>query len=429
MNRLSYLLIALPAFTPSLPAASYHENMEALAPADPEFVLHMDLENDFSSMGAFLTELYMGYLQSAEDAPPIPIDFGKLFDRLGLGNLESMTMVSSPAGKGGFLNQSLFRFDGAPDGLFLLTGSRNEVFSLRYTAPADADFLAEFTLDGVALYGIIRNLVTDIMGPLGEGILEGQMSQPVNEEGRTLQEIINRLQTRVQIGLKPNYEKEAALPGILGILQGHGVVRLSGLGDLLPDLAPFLMQIGFTAIPEGNGYQMVLPLPEQAVMIPIFIETEETGNALFISFSEGARTWFTRPDETIPSRPEFLEAVSGLPQEGVSLWFSSKRLAEWQIDNLDEQLGGSGLNAGLVAPLQKLMRRFSGPQAGCAFLEEDAYRVISWQPLSYKTNLAVAGLAVPFGFGLAALEGRQTETPPAEEEETTEEGAAPSPSE
>ena len=66
--------------------------------------------------------------------------------------------------------------------------------------------------------------------------------------------------------------------------------------------------------------------------------------------------------------------------------------------------------------------RFTGTQAGCAFLEADAYRVKAWQPTSYKSSAAVAALAFPVGM-LSAYSMAAQETEGAESEEATDSAA------
>lgn len=375
-------------------ANAYQDALARLSADDPEFVFHANLRNDFNTAGNLLSEFYLAYMQMAPDVPPVPVDFLKVFQRFGLANLDSVTVVSEKSDRGGFLNQSLFLFDGRPGGIFNLTGQDNTPFSILNQAPVDADFLAELNIDGQVLFEIIRGLAVDAMGPLGEGLIEMQMTQPINAEGLTLQDLISRSRTRVQMALQPDYSTEDE-PGILAVLKGRGIVRLEGMGDLLAMLAPVLQQSGF--VQDGDRLKAEFPIPGMPGALGFILEELPESNDLLLSFSEGSRDWYLSPAQPAIASPDVLTAISGFPDSGLALWYSSERISELQIDRLDSGMPDSEPVTRMLALLKNTLMRFTGPQAGVSFLEQDAYRTLSWQPTSYKTHLALAGIAVPMG--------------------------------
>ncbi|MGC9450794.1 MAG: hypothetical protein ACP5I4_05040 [Oceanipulchritudo sp.] len=424
IRPLFFLALGLPGLAM---ANSCPQTMERLSVGNPEFIFYANLENDFATAGAFLSEMYLGYLQTAPQVPPIPVDFRALFNRLGLGNLNSVAMVSEASPKGGFLNQSLFVFDGAPGGVFLIAGSGNQPFGILREAPADADLIAEFNFNGPALYQIIRALVIDFMGPLGEGIIDGQMSQPLNEQGLTLQDLVNQSRTRIQIAMRPNYDM-LGVPGFVAMLQGNGIIRIAGMGNLLPTLDPFLQQAGF--VRDGDRRKGVFPIP-QAGFISLILEALPDSNDLLISLTDDSRDWFFSQEGGRDPSPALAKALAGLPTEGLSFWYVHERVGELQIDRMDQAIPAENPAAPLLGKLKGFLKKYTGPQAGVALLEEDAYHVLSWQPVSYKTHLALAGLGVPVGLAaaVAAEEARKAQEADGQAEQTGEAEPEPSPAE
>jgi hypothetical protein len=389
--------------------ASYEGAMERLSTGDPEFVFHANLEADFDRAGAILSDLYLAsMLQGSPDFPPIPVDFGQVFGRLGLANLASITLVSGKSANGGFLNQSLFLFDGAPSGVFHLAGRENKPFSILNDAPADADLIAEFYFDGPVLFDIARGLMIDAMGPVGEGLLEMQMSQPLNDEGLTFKDLVNRMQTRAQLAVRME-DPSTGMAGFAALLNGKSVVRLSGLGDLLPTLAPFLQQAGF--VQEGGVCMAQLPVPGVEGGVKVVIEALADSNDLMVCLSDGAKDWFMSNDQPAISSPGILKAIAGFPDTGLAIWYSSARIAELQLAGLDQGAAGNPQAAGLLPILRNLLMEFSGPQSGVTFLEADAYRTVNWQPTSFKTNLVIAGIALPVGIAAGIAEEAAKEAP------------------
>ena len=404
-------------------SGSFENAYSRLAATSPEFVFHANLEGDFAKAGDLLSEVYLGYLQMNPDVPPIPVDFQRIFNRLGLENLNSVTFVSEKSAKGGFLNQSLFLFDGRPSGVFHLMGQENRPFTILNEAPADADLFAEFNFNGPVLYEIIRGLVIDAMGPMGQGLLDMQMAQPLNEDGMTLMDLVNRLQTRVQVAVKAS-DSALNVPGIIAILQGQAVIRLGGLGDLLAGLEPILQQGGF--VQEGNRYSTTLPIPGLDGGLTVVIESLADAGDLLLSFSEQSRDWFLNPLQPAITSPEVIQAIAGFPDTGLSIWYSNERIAELQISGMDASLQDAPETPAFLSSLKEFLMEFTGPQAGVTFLEEDAHRSMSWQPTSYKTNLAIAGMVVPIGIASAIAEEakKAAEQPAAEEPEVEEEAPA-----
>ena len=380
----------------ALVEASYSESMDRLGVENPDFVFHLNLEDDFATAGAFLTEAYMAYLMTGPQVPPVPVDASRLFNRLGLNGLTTFSAVSEPRVEGGFRNQMLYQFADSPKGLFLLTGEVNRPFSVQDTAPSDADLAAEFTFNGIALYQIAREIVVDVMGPMGEGMIETQLNRPVVPEGPTYADLLNRLSTRAQIVARPETTTGKGPLAAVPLLNGQAAIRFANIADLLEDVAPLLEMAGF--VRSGDAlWKARFPAGEGS--LSLFLEPLPGSNDLLLSLDDASREWYrSGSSDALANSPEFKEAISGLPDTGLSFWYSSERLSQIQIQSLESQLGADPKFLPVIRIIQDFLGRFIGPQSGISRLEPDAYRILSLQPASYKTNLALAGALIPVGF-------------------------------
>lgn len=374
--------------------------MERLAAEDPEMVLHANLEQDFAVLGEFLTKVYLEYQASSPEMPPVPVDYEMLFQRLGLLNLRAATLTSEREAEGVFLNKSIFLFDGAPEGAFLLTGSSNQPFTILSSAPADAAAIAEIGLEGTALLEIVRNVAIDLMGPMGQGIIDAQLSQPITPDGLTALDIVNRLNTRVLAAMKPAAADGTEIHPAMVLLKGNIAIRLTSVGDLLASVGPLLQGAGFVPTEDGSAWTFSSPAPE--LPIEVRLESLPDSNDLLLTTSNASRDWFLNSTTGIGESAALQAALKGFPDSGLSLWYDDGTLGALQIDNAMADLQQSEQLMPVMESLISFMKAFTGPQSGVSYLEEDAYRVMGRQPTSYKTQAALTAVAIPIGL-FAAL--------------------------
>jgi hypothetical protein len=401
-------------------ASPFSESLERLSVGNPEFVAYADFQGDFVAAGSFLTDAYLAYLMTSPDVPPIPVDFTRLFEHLGLSQLQTLTAVSEARKGGGFTNQMLFEFSEPPTGLFVLLGDSNQPFSIKDVAPADADIVAEMNLNGVALYKIIRSIVIDMMGQMGEGMIDTQMNKPIVPEGPTLAEIISRLTTRVQIAAKPAYGMDPEQIPMLALLKGEAALRIANIADLLDSFSPILQQAGFAQVGGEGSREFVKTVPIETQQMIISLMQISGSNDLLVSFNESA-DWFLNSGPSIATSADFIKETAGLPEKGLSFWYTTAEFAELQVQQLDAQVAANEKLLPVITALKSFLMNYTGSQAGVSFLEGNAYRVINYQPASYKTNIALAGAIIPISFASSfaaiaeaqAAQNEQPATPPA----------------
>lgn len=376
-------------------AQSYQESMDRLSAENPEFVFHADLDQDFSVLGNFLTKAYLAYQTTSPEIPPVPVDYEMLFTRLGLTNLRSATFTSERETGGAFLNKGIFLFEGAPGGAFLLNGSTNQPFTILSSAPADAAAFGEVGLEGTALLEIIRNVAIDLMGPMGQGLIDAQLSQPVTPDGLTGLDIINRLNTRIQVAFKPGTPDDTEAHPAMVLLKGNLAIRLMGVGDLLTSVAPLLQGVGFMPTESGTAWTFTSPSPE--LPLELQLEALSDSNDLLITTSPASRDWILTSGNSIAESAELQEAIKDFPLSGLSIWYDDGTIGELQIDNALADLKDNEKLLPVMDSLVSFLKAFTGAQSGVTWLEDDAYRSLSRQPTSYKTQAALTAVAIPVG--------------------------------
>jgi hypothetical protein len=409
MKHLKFLWLCLfTALTsPFLGATNFLQAMERLEVQSPELVVFMDLEDDFSAMGKHLSDVYNAWLLTGPDVPPVPVDFSRLFNHLGLLSLKSYTLVSETHSKAGYLNQSLLSFKETPLGLFLVFGERNKPFSIAQEAPADADFAVEFSIDGNRGFEILKAILIDMMGPIGQGLIDSQLNEPVAPDGPTLQQIIDRLETQIQVFSRMQTQPDATTPSTTLPIDNL-VIKANNLGSLLQAFAPLLKKSGFIAVPGSNGTIWELSINEAPVRLLIRIGLIPSSDDLLLTVGKGTDEWYNNKTASLADNPQFSDFVVDLPTSGLGFWYNSEDFASAQARQFTQGLSDAGLGPEylpLINHLEGLMEMILGKQAGTIFFEENALRSVSYQPASYKENAAIAGaVVIPIAILLDAAE-------------------------
>lgn len=384
-------LLAISSAT--LQAGNYARAIAQLEVEAPEFVTHLNLENDFSSSGKFLSEIYNAWILTDADLPPLPIDFELMFDHLGLLSLGSLTIVSEKHDLVGYRNQSLFTFTDAPKGLFILYGAENAPFTVAQNAPADADLAVEFSLDGKQAFEIFRRIAIDLMGPIGQGLIDAQLMEPAFPDGPTVRDLIDAFQTNIQIVARVGGEQDQ--DNAIGSLPMQDlVVRLSNQGRLLNALSPVLQGAGFVLRETDSKPVWELLVQENGIEVHVRIETSPSNEDLLVFAGEKSREWYSNPTHRLAEDPDFKTFSAKLPNEGLGYWYNSDAFARAQTQNLRQSFPLSDPYQEIISQIEDLLLSVSGKQAGAIAFEGNSIRSIAYQPASYKANVAAAGAVI-----------------------------------
>jgi hypothetical protein len=287
-------------------------------------------------------------------------------------------------------------FDGPPKGIFLITGETNASFPIIHTAPADADIIGEMNFNGLALFGIIRDVVIEVMGPMGQGIIDAQMNQPLIENGPTLADVINRLTTRMQVAVQFGPPPLEGVAITFNELIQRAALRVNNVADLLERFSPMLETSGLQRL-AGKAGAWVFNIDTPELALSIYLQPIEGTNDLLVSVSESDMDWFLNNEAKLKDTPEFLKMVSGLPLQGTSFWYATRKASEFQIDTMDADFESNPQTDAIFVVLKNFLKQYTGPQIGVSFIEENSIRSVAYQPGSFKTNMAVSAVVVPAG--------------------------------
>lgn len=377
-----------------LQAASLISDLDQLKVTSPEMVFHVNLEGDFASIGDQLSKLYGAWLVSGPEVPPIPLDFARLFDHLGLTALNSLTMVSEPHPRSGFLNQSLARFSDVPTGLFGLQGSENQPFAVAQYAPADADLALEMSLNASEALLIVRKVMVDLMGPLGQGLLDAQLAQPLVPNGPPLEALVQRLNTRLSVVARLGEPAPSNRSGLDVLPAINLVIRAARIGDLLDTLAPALHSAGFSSAPQQEGIVWEKSLQSDDGVLQLRLSRGSPEDDLILMLGKDTQAWIDQPSDRLAQNTAFLDFTRDLPGEGLAFWYSSEKFAAAQVRGLVLQPESEEAFKPLLQSIGSLLESLSGQQASALFMEANALRVMTFQPTSYPSGMAFAAMAL-----------------------------------
>jgi hypothetical protein len=392
----SLTFLAAAAMAPlSIHATSFSGLLQQLEVSEPESIVFVDLEGDFSKAAGLLNQLYLAKVANQPDMPPIPVDFNQIFARLGLSSLEQLLFVSHqhPSGTG-FFNEFALAFDSIPDGLFRLPGTSNQPFTAAAEVPADTDILIEARFQANALLDIVLNFAGDIMGPMGTELINAQLATPVLPDGTTIAKAIQLLSTRVVFAAKTSIDP--AIPELAGL--GDFALRIDGAGPAVAGLMQVLKQQSAVTIMESTtedgGTEWVLHSSDMPPGLRIFVQLPHNSANLYIAPSQSAIAWLNGGSaNALALQPAFIAKASSVPASGLAFTYTSANAAKMGIAPLQALANDPQLQASMEIILNAFTAN-AADEVSALYIDDNLLRMRAHQQLSSKSGLGLAALTL-----------------------------------
>lgn len=361
---------------------------------------YVNLQNDFHQLAEILNKAYREYLNQQPDMPPFPVDIPKIFERAGISDISGITLASHPLENGYFLNRSLLSLHSKqPNGLLKISNYENAPFLAAEKFSADVDFIFEANFSATNLLELVRNLTTDLMGPMGVGLVDMQLNAEIEGTGSTLRDLIQQLDSRVQFALQHarselvyHEEADSFLPANPAPLFA---AVFKDAGPLFHKLQPMLTSLGM-AVTQSNDYEWLrLLIPNLPPEINIYAGRGlKSGDLIFSSSPENWET-LTRSGAKLAQKPDFINLRQQLPQIASQYVYNSERFNTEQINELYKlNLGQwTGMLDLLLAEIHPYMRE----SFAISYLADNGILTASIAPFSYKHQVGLIGLLMPAG--------------------------------
>ncbi|MGB0744176.1 MAG: hypothetical protein ACPGSB_06590 [Opitutales bacterium] len=357
---------------------------------------YINFEGDGAEIGTQLNAIYTDALATIPDMMPIPIDFPTLFDTLGFGTIEAMGISSKEVESGVYANRSVMLINGDLTGLFALYGNRSSPttsFKAAEMAPADASGAISGQIHLTAIRDTARALMTQVMGPMGQGMVEQQLQFMVPGTDITVGEIVVALSGNWDFFWLESYD-DSFMPNYKLWLEKDGAAALierlkplaedESLGIKIQETDKGLLaNMSAAGFPEGMG---------------LFIETDRSKNTVRIYTHTD---WGPDSDGPRLNTTEKYKSLAGrLPKRALLYSYS----AGYDISALLAGLKAAPETAAYASLAEKaaalIIGDFLEPAISATYFDENALKMENYA--SYSTKQAVMIFPAAVGGGLAA---------------------------
>ncbi len=390
LKILALTLGALPAFAH---ANSFEETARHLD-LDGSLVAYIDFAGDGAEIGGQLNSIYTSVQQSTPEMPPMPIDFTLLFENLGFGSIRAMGVSSKEIEAGLFKNRYVTLLNGQPKGLFALYGTQQDSlteFTAASQAPADATGAVTGTLNLLALRDSISAVMQQVMGPMGETLVQQQISQPVPGTDITVNELIEALSGKVDFTWQQKFDANMQQ-------SFKARARLEGAGSLLARLQPLSESWPIIFTEDASGL---------TADFSQLIQQENIGLFLFAPADSDALVMYTHPDWTVEhsgsslaETPEFQKLAGRLPHKAHAFSYNRGVDMEPILQMLDSTPQMAAYSDTIRKTIDLLIGDFLKPNVTAMTLEDDA--IVQDQYAGYSTKQAVMTLPAAVIGGLTS---------------------------
>ncbi len=275
---------------------------------------YMDFTGDGHEIGTALNDIYTKVIQSQPGIPPIPVDFNLLFQNLGFASLQSIAMSSKDIEPGLHRNRSVAIFNDAPAGIYALYNDENMRFTAAELAPIDASGAMTASINLVALRDTASAILQQVMGPMGEGMLQQQLSQAVPGTELSYNELIEGLSGKWDAFWQQRYEDDFQQKFKLWL-------SIEGAGNLLQRTRATSESMGIVFVENGTTLKANLTslLGDQPEM-ELYVEASKENDTLILYTDNN---WTANTEGMRLADSDTFKALADrLPKQGIAFSYS-----------------------------------------------------------------------------------------------------------
>ena len=355
-------------------------------------VAYMDFSGDGMEIATALNGIYQQLTAANPQIPPIPVDFNQLFENLGFGSMQSIAMSSKDVGSDLHRNRSVVLFNGEPDGLFTLYDSEPLTFIAADLAPADATGAMSARINLVVLRDTVSKIMQQIMGPMGEGMLQQQLNQFLPGTDLSFNEIIEALSGRWDGFWKQSYAED--------FQQDFDFwVKVEGAGDVLSRIRKTAEAQGIAFIENDATLKANLtPLLGENPQIELFVEASKTDDSLTV-YTDAE--WSPESEGTrLAEDASFKALADRLPSEGIAFSYSKGADLEPMLAALSGLPQVAPYTDAIKAAYELLLGDYMEPSLAVSVMDGNA--MYTDQYAGYSTKQIIIAVPVMVGGGLGA---------------------------
>lgn len=376
-------------------AGSFQEMAEHLD-LDGSFVGFVDFDGDGQAIGDKLSAFYQRVSAANAQVPPIPLDFAALFETLGFGSMRALGLSSTEVGDGLQRNRSVTLLEGEPAGLLAFYGLEPIAFRAAEMAPPEATTVFSGAVNFVALRETAVSLMSQVMGPMGEGMAKQGLSQPVPGTEVTADEILTALSGGFDFIMSQRFENPQQ-PDIKVWLS------LKDAGALLPRLQPFFDSMGIQFVDTEEGRVADLSMLMPGTPFGLLLADPADSDDLVVYTDAEWVAGFRDGGARLADTEAFQRVASRLPPEAALYAYS----AGVDLEPIFEALAQSPDAAPYLPVVREgvdlLLDGLLAPNAAATYRRGDALVTEGYAEFSYKgLFFGLPAGAAGIGAGIAA---------------------------
>ncbi|MDQ8187126.1 hypothetical protein [Pelagicoccus sp. SDUM812002] len=400
LKKLSAAAALLGSTSIAFAGGSFQEASDYLD-LDGDFIGFMDFDGDGQAIGEKLNVIYQDMAQVVPDMPPIPLDFPALFETMGFGSIRSMGVSSSEIEEGLYRNRSVTLLEGDPEGLFKLYGLESIPFRAAQIAPADATSAFSGKIDFNQLVSTARALAAQVMGPMGEGMVDQGLMQPIPGTDVTAQEAVAALSGGMDVVMSQSLENPDKP-------EFKVWASLKGAGSLLPRLEPLFSQMGIQFVDTAAGRFADLSMLMEGAPIGLFIESPAGSEDLILYTDKEWVSTFGVASGRLVDTEGFKNVAGRLPQDAAFYAYSSGFDTQQLEAILSRNPDTAVMAPAIVKAIDSLFGGFVAPSASATFRDGDALVTEGYGGFSYKSIIVAlpAGIGAGIGAGIVAEQAK-----------------------